>query len=132
MKPVDFFARHLVFRYEEFVVAHTDSGKRSRQTSATVLKQHVAAGNLLHLRRGLYATVPRDLSPEKVQVDPYLLAANLAEDAVVAYHAALQFHGKAYSVWNRFHYLARARTGAFLPRHGVRPGPASGCFARPF
>lgn len=109
MKPVDFFARHPVFRYGEFVVAHADSGKRSRQTSATVLKQHVAAGNLLHLRRGLYATVPRDLSLEKVQVDPYLLASKLAEDAVVAYHAALQFHGKAYSVWNRFHYLACAR-----------------------
>jgi predicted transcriptional regulator of viral defense system len=30
-------------------------------------------------------------------------------DAVVAYHAALQFHGKAYSVWHRFHYLTRRR-----------------------
>jgi hypothetical protein len=32
-------------------------------------------------------------------------------DAVVAFYAALQFHGKAYSTWNRFHYLTRKRAG---------------------
>lgn len=109
MKPVDFFARYPVFRHDEFVAVHSGSGKRSPQTSASVLKQHVAAGHLLHVRRGLYASVPRGVSPEKVQVDPYLIVTKLAEGAVVAYHAALQFHGKTYSVWRRFHYLTRAR-----------------------
>jgi predicted transcriptional regulator of viral defense system len=46
-------------------------------------------------------------------VDPYLVASHLTEDAVVAYHAALQFMGKAYSVWRRFHYLTRKRARAF-------------------
>ena len=44
------------------------------------------------------------------------MATQLADDAVVAYHAALQFHGKAYSVWNRFHYLTRARQRRFAFR----------------
>lgn len=116
VKPTDFFARHPVFRYDEFVAAHAGRGGRSRLTTTSVLKQHVAAGTLLHLRRGLYATVPRGTDPQRHQVDPYLLATKLAGDAVVAYHAALQFHGKAYSVWHRFHYLTGIRQRRFAFR----------------
>lgn len=116
VKPSDFFAGHPVFRYEEFVAAHAGQGGRSRQTSASALKQHVAAGRLLHLRRGLYATVPRGADAENHPIDPYLVATQLADDAVVAWHAALQFHGKAYSVWSRFHYLTRARQRRFVFR----------------
>lgn len=128
MRPVDFFARHSVFRHDEFVMAHAGSGHRSPQTSAAVLKQHVASGRLLHVRRGLYATVLPDVSPERLQVDPYLLAVKLSNDAVVAYHAALQFHGKACSVWRCFHYLSRARQRSF-EFHGlefvpVQPPPS--------
>jgi predicted transcriptional regulator of viral defense system len=50
---------------------------------------------------------------ETASVDPYLLATKLTDDAVVAFHAALQFHGKAYSVWRRFHYLTRHRVRTF-------------------
>jgi predicted transcriptional regulator of viral defense system len=114
VKPSDFFARHPVFRYEDFVAAHAGRGGRSRQTSASVLKQHVAAGRLLHLRRGLYATVPRGADAENHPIDPYLVATQLADDAVVAWHAALQFHGKAYSVWSRVHYHTRARQRRFV------------------
>ncbi len=114
VKPVDYFAAHPVFRYDEFVSVHSGPGGRSRLTSASVLKQHVAAGNLVHIRRGLYATLPRGAPPQGVTVDPYLLSTKLAEDAVVAHHAALQFHGKAYSIWRRFHYLTRARQRRFV------------------
>jgi len=116
VRPTDFFDCHPVFRYDEFVAAHAERGGRSRQTSASVLKQHVAAGRLLHLRRGLYAVVPRGADPAIHPLDPYLVATKLADDSVVACHAALQFHGKAYSVWNRFHYLTRARQRRFAFR----------------
>ena len=112
-KPSEFFARHPIFRFEEFRSVHSGDGQRSPQTTASVLRQHVAAGNLINIRRGLYATVPRGLSVEEFRVDPYLLAAHLTEDSVLAYHAALQFHGKAYSIWNRFHYLTRSRLRRF-------------------
>ena len=46
-------------------------------------------------------------------MDPYLLASRLTDDAVIAYHAALQFHGKTYSVWRRFHYLTDKRARLF-------------------
>ena len=84
--------------------------------SDAILKQHVLAGHLLHVRRGLYAAVSRGVSPEQVDVDPYLLASKVAGDAAVAYHAALQFHGKAYSVWHRFHYLTHRRLRSFFFR----------------
>jgi predicted transcriptional regulator of viral defense system len=48
-----------------------------------------------------------------VSVDPYLLGTKLAPEAVLAYHAALQFHGRAYSLWRRFHVLARSRLRPF-------------------
>ena len=40
----------------------------------------------------------------------YLLAAKMAPDAVLGYHTALEFHGKAYSVYNRLHYLSARRS----------------------
>jgi predicted transcriptional regulator of viral defense system len=116
IKPTDFFDRHPVFRFDEFAAAHAAGGRRSRQTTASVLKQHVATGRLLHLRRGLYASVPRGAARESHPVDPYLLTTQLAADGVVAYHAALQFHGKVYSLWDRFHYLTRGRQRRFIFR----------------
>lgn len=39
-------------------------------------------------------------------MDPFLVASKLAPDATVAYHAALQFWGKAYSIWHRYAVLS--------------------------
>jgi len=124
MKPVDYFATHPVFRFEDFVSSHAAGGARSVQASQAVLKQHVRAGNLLHVRRGLYAAVPRGESPDTVQVDPFLLAGHLTADAVVGYHAALQLHGKAHSVSRRFTYLTLTRAKPFEFR-GAEFAPVS-------
>lgn len=113
MKPTDYFARNPVFRFVDFASAHQEDGKLSPQASHAVLKQHVKAGNLLHIKRGLYAVVPRGESPDTTLVDPYLLASRLAPDGVVAYHAALQLHGKAYSIFRRFTYLTAYKVAPF-------------------
>lgn len=114
MRSLDFFRTHPVFSHTEFVAAHTATG-RSASTSNNLLAQHLAAGRLVRIRRGLYASVPSGIDPLQATVDPYLTASHLADDAVVAYHAALQFYGKSYSIWRRFHYLSRrrARTSSF-------------------
>jgi predicted transcriptional regulator of viral defense system len=113
-KALDYFAQAPVFTHKEFVSARAGKG-RSVHTANNILAHHVGAGHLLRVRRGVYATVPRGVSPDAAVVDPYLVATRLTADAVVAYHAALQFHGKAYSVSNRFTYLTsqRARRFAF-------------------
>lgn len=110
---LDFFANHPVFTHQEFAKSASGGGKRSRQTSHNILAHHLSTGRLVRVRRGLYATVLRGISPTKAAVDPYLVATKLADDAVVAYHAALQFHGKAYSVSQRFTYLTHRRARPF-------------------
>jgi len=112
MRTVDYFEINPVFGHSEFVAAHTADG-RSEFTSNNLLARHLASGRLIRVRRGLYAVVPRGVDPDKAPVDPYLLASRLAGDAVVAYHAALQFHGKTYSIWRRFHYLTAKRARLF-------------------
>lgn len=112
MRATEYFEIHPVFRHEDFVAAHTETG-RSRATSNNLLAKHVGTGRLLRVRKGLYATVPRGQDPATAHVDPYLLACNLSPGTVVAYHAALQFHGRAYSVWRVYHFMTRARARRF-------------------
>jgi len=106
---MDFFFLNPVFSHEAFVTARAAATGGSRHTANNLLAHHLAAGHLMRVRRGLYATVPRGVRPDAAGVDPYLLATKLTDDAVVAYHAALQYHGKAYSLWNRYAYLTRHR-----------------------
>ena len=73
-----FFATHSVFTHEEFVAAHTNSG-RSRHTSNNILANRVAAGRLLRVRRGLYHKVPHGIDVDRMSVDPYLVATKLAD-----------------------------------------------------
>jgi predicted transcriptional regulator of viral defense system len=113
MKPAHFFARHPVFRFDEFQRAHQSDGTRSPETTASVLKQHVAAGNLINLRRGLYARVPDGATAATFRVDPYLVASRLATDAVIAYHGALQLLGKAHSHFQQLTYLSCRRAKPF-------------------
>lgn len=108
MRSADFFATNPVFTHEEYLAAHGARGDRSPRTADSLLTRHAASGKVLHVRRGLYAAVPAGAAPATYEVDPFLLATKLAPDAAVAYHAALQFRGKAYSVWNRFAVLTRS------------------------
>ncbi len=115
MRSSEFFEAHPVFRHAEYVAAHTASGKSPR-TSNNLLAKHLASGRIIRVRRGLYAVVPRITQDGGHRVDPYLIASNVVDGAVVAYHAALQFFGKAYSIWRRYHYLTEKRARPFVFR----------------
>ena len=116
MKPVDYFASHPVFRFEDFASAHYGGETGNSAASKQALKQHLRAGHLLHIRRGLYAVVPRGTSVDALQLDPFLVASRLAPDAVIAYHSALQLHGKAYSLSRRITFLSQSRVKPFTFR----------------
>jgi len=77
------------------------ANKRSREA---LLSYHLRQGRLLRVRRGLYAVVAPGSDPQTSPVDPYLIAAKMAEDAVLAYHTALEVHGKAHSTFERFFF----------------------------
>jgi len=112
-KPVvsaEFFDSHPVFTRTEFEAARASTASRSPRTTDSLLRRYVADGRLMRVRGGLYAVVLRGTDAAAAPVDPYLVATKLSPDATVAYHAALQFWGKAYSVWQRFHFLTETST----------------------
>ena len=88
---------------------------RNGRTREKLVAYHVRKGHLVRVRRGLYLVVPPGASPDTCPVDPYLLAAKMTDDAVLAYHTALEVHGKAHSIFERFCYLTnrRAKTMTF-------------------
>src|SRR3990170_1297587 len=109
----EFFDGTPVFTRAEFEAARTETARRSPRTTDSLLRRYVADGRLLRVRAGLYAVVPRGIDATAAPVDPYLVATKLASDATLAYHAALQFWGKAYSVWQRFHFVTATSTRTF-------------------
>jgi len=115
MRSQDFFETHPLFTMQEYLAARSGTG-RSLSTAKNLLAKHIAAGRIVRVRRGLYATVARGVDSRQSPVDPFLVASRLADDAVVAYHAALQFFGKTYSVWRRFDYLTNDRRRPFAFR----------------
>lgn len=99
-----FFARHPVFTVEEadrFLAARQNGGPSNPATRQALLRYYRQQGRLRHVRRGLYAvTLPTAgvEAPSGDASDTFLIAARLTADAVLAYHAALEFHGLAHTL----------------------------------
>lgn len=103
-----FFQTHPVFTHEEYAQSREGTSPR---TVDSLLRNHVASGRVARVRRGLYAAPPTGASAETV--DPFLVATKAAADAAVSHHAALQFHGRSYSVWSRVTFLTTHATRGF-------------------
>ena len=84
-------------------------GSGKPNTRKSLLTYYRKRGRVIPVRRGLYATVPLGGDPTSSPVDPYLVAAKMTADAVLAYHTALEFHGKAYSVYTRLQYVSTSK-----------------------
>lgn len=82
--PQAFFERWKVFTLDGLRAEHATTGASALATTKLV-GEHVLAGHLLRLRRGLFA-VPDCF-------EPHLVASLLTPDAVLAYDGALSFHG---------------------------------------
>ena len=104
----EFFQKHPVFTHEDY--AQSRDG-RSPRTVDSLLRKHVQSGRIARVRRGLYVSVPPGGAAETV--DPYLVATNVTEDAAVSHHAALQFHGRTYSLWSQVTFMTRGHTRTF-------------------
>jgi predicted transcriptional regulator of viral defense system len=103
-----FFQTHPVFTAGEFYGFLRDRGaSENPQTRRNLLQYFRRRGAISPIRRGIYCSVPPGSDQESYPVDGYLLASKLAEDAVLSYHAALELHGRSYSVQNHFPYLTK-------------------------
>jgi len=99
-----FFLDHAVFTTKDITEFLSERGSDNRWTRKALLAHHQKQGRIHRVRRGLYVTVSRGTDSTNCSVDPYLLAAKMTGDAVLAYHTALEFHGKAYSAHRQFIY----------------------------
>ncbi len=81
-------------------------------------------GPLKAIERGLYAVVPPGVSAETFVPDRFLVGAAVRQDAVLAYHSALELLGLAHSVYRDVFYLtARPHKDLRLPGCRVRALP---------
>ncbi len=108
-----FFDQHVVFTVDEidrFLVRYRTGNRNTRKALLTYYKNR---GRIVSIRRGLYGVVQRGADPERFPVDPYLIAAKLTSDAVLSYHTALEFHGKAYSVFKTLTFTSGIKSTPF-------------------
>ena len=110
IKLSEFLSRHAVFTVDELDRFLSVKGPVKRNTRRSLLTYYRNQGRIVSIRRGLYATIPLGNNPVSSPIDPYLVAAKMSEDAVIAYHTALEFHGKAYTVYSRLYYLSARKS----------------------
>lgn len=112
----EFINRLPVFRIEELQAARLSAASHHLAATASALRHQIDAGRLLKIRRGLYLTIPPGLDAGSVNVDPFVVASRLSPDAVVAYHGALQFFGKARTPSHRITCFTTRRVRPFTFR----------------
>lgn len=90
-----FFSAHPVFRREEY--AEAVQRRSTDKVVTTMLGQHLKAGNIRRVARGVFVSVPAHGNADSWIMDRFLAASRLKSDAVIAYHSALELHGCAYT-----------------------------------
>ena len=108
-KAHKFFFEYKIFTFEQFAKAMANP----LPTCRVMLSQHFKAGNIIRIKQGLYASIPSGANAEKYPIDPYAIISTLAQDALIAYHTALQFHGLAYSMHFQHVFQSAEKIRAF-------------------
>ncbi len=117
-----FFRRHPVFTGEELAAHLASRSKVGARGQEALLAYYTKAGRIIRVRRGLYVVIPPGAKTNFYPVDPYLVATKLTPDAHLSHHTALEFHGRAYSVWNHVIYSASRPVGSLTFRSQVFRG----------
>lgn len=112
MKHDEFFRKNPVFTGEDLAKHLLLQGKPGERTQEALLAYHQKTGHIVRIRRGLYAVIPKGTSKDFFSVDPYLIASKLTPDSVLSHHTALEFHGKAYSLFTHIIYSASRPLGS--------------------
>ena len=106
-----FFSARPVFRRDEYAAA---VGRRpDDRTITAMLTQHLQAGNIRRIARGVFASVPKHADARTWSVDRFLAASRLRRDGVIACHSALELHGCAYTEGYEMQVIARGEPGTF-------------------
>lgn len=99
------FYHQKVFTFDEVRAAYGQ--QLTERSLRSIIRDNLKKGYIGMVRRGLYYIIPQVPPAGTPQVDKFLIASKLTEDGVIAYHAALELHGAAYSAFNTVHVLTR-------------------------
>ena len=133
MKPDVFLASHSVFSRGEFLDA-----LRSRGRGNTTIDSHLTRwrrqGRVVRVKPGVFLRVDDPSLPGATNPDFFALASRMALDAVLGYHTALEAHGVAQSVFERFTFLtwSKTRGTSFRGRRFVPVRPRASLAAADF
>lgn len=122
VKHEAFLRTHPVFTGETLAAHLARRGGGGTRRKEAFLAYYRKTGRVIRVRRGLYAVIPPGADPDSYPVDPYLIAARLTGDAVLSHHTALEFHGRAYSVWRHLVYSASRPVDTLVFRSQVYRG----------
>jgi predicted transcriptional regulator of viral defense system len=109
-----FFEEHPVFTIQEvreFLELPDESTKASK-----IISQHKMNGRIGVVKEGVYYTVRPGQTPSSTLADPFLLAAKLAPDSVLAFHSALELLGFSHSLFNSYYFFSQRPRPAFKHR----------------
>lgn len=115
MGTEQFFYANPVFSFDTFYNFKYKNESVKRASVYQLLQYYIRTHKIILLRKELYAVVPPHLisSNEEPVVDPYLIAAAVSADSVIAYHSALELHGVSYSNFQRFTFLTNRKIKPF-------------------
>ena len=114
-KILVFLETHPVFTIEE-IREYFSISNGSREASDLLLNNK-RMGRIGALKAGLYFVVRPGNTEKSTQVDPFLLTAKLAKDAVLAFHSALDVLGFNHSSFNSYYYYSSRPHPAILFRN---------------
>ena len=106
-----FFSANPVFRRPEYAAA---VGRQPEDKVVTaMLAQHLQAGNIRRIARGVFASVPKHADAATWSIDRFLAASRLRLGGTIAYHSALELHGYAYTEGHDVQVIAKGEPGLF-------------------
>lgn len=107
MKLNSFFAQHTVFTFEEVQTALSQNRSVNSSTLYNLFAYHLQRGHIVHIRRGLYYSIPQGIEDSTIYpVDPFLVASKMAPDAILGFRTALAIFGNLHTLSNEFIYLS--------------------------
>ena len=106
-----FFSANPVFRRAEYAAA---VGRRPQDKVVTaMLAQHLQAGNIRRIARGVFASVPKHADAATWSIDRFLAASRLRLCSAIAFHSALELQGYAYTEGHDVQVIAPGEPGMF-------------------
>jgi predicted transcriptional regulator of viral defense system len=90
-----FFSETPVFDRAQYAAALGRAA--SDKVVTAMLTQHLKAGNIRRIARGVFASVPKHADAATWSVDRFLAGSRLRPGGIIAYHSALELLGYAYS-----------------------------------